>query len=102
VLLDGAAVQACQFTVSALDGAEVETIEALREAPDGNRVVGALTRAQAAQCGYCLPGIVVSAVGALRAEADPRGALGRNICRCGTHHRILAGLDALSRQAADG
>jgi aerobic-type carbon monoxide dehydrogenase small subunit (CoxS/CutS family) len=102
VLLDGVAVQSCQLTLAAAEGAEVQTIEALRATPDGGEVAKALTRTRAAQCGYCLPGIVASAVASLRADgaqADLRAALERNICRCGTQHRILSALEAARRDA---
>lgn len=96
VVLDGVAVQSCQLSLSAVDGGSVETIEGLRTASDGAAVVQALTEVGAAQCGYCLSGIIASAVAAMRRQerqTDLRSVLERNICRCGTQHRILRALE---------
>jgi aerobic-type carbon monoxide dehydrogenase small subunit (CoxS/CutS family) len=101
VILDGQAVQSCQLRLSGLSGVVVETLEAVRETDMGGRIVAALIRHQAAQCGYCLPGIVMSAHAALARSAegaapDPAAYLSRNICRCGAHPRILAALRDLA------
>ena len=93
VVMDGVAVQSCQVPLSAVEGATVQTVEGLRETPLGRRVTEELIAAGAAQCGYCLPGIVASATAAFAAgEATPEAALERNLCRCGTHLRILTAL----------
>lgn len=105
VVLDGVAVQSCQLSLRAAEGAEVETIEGLTETPDGAAVTQALIAAQAAQCGYCLPGIVANAVAEVRQsgpQADMRRALARNLCRCGTQHRILTALDRASKDLGQG
>jgi nicotinate dehydrogenase subunit A len=97
VLVDGRAMASCDLPVSFVEGKKVTTIEGLGgEHP----VQKALERHQAAQCGYCMSGIVMSAVALLAKEKSPsedqvRQALDRNLCRCGSHNRVVkAILDA--------
>lgn len=99
VVMDGVAVQSCQVPMAALEGVEVQTIETLVQHAPGKAIAGALIAAGAAQCGYCLPGIVASACAALAregTEVDFDAALSRNLCRCGTHHRIRWALATLT------
>ncbi|HEV3007418.1 MAG TPA: (2Fe-2S)-binding protein [Burkholderiales bacterium] len=97
VLVDGRATASCDLPVSFVAGKKVTTIEGLDGA---HPVQKALTRHQAAQCGYCMSGIVVAAVALLSSnknptEAEIRSALDRNLCRCGSHNRVVrAILDA--------
>lgn len=107
VLLDGAPVPSCDMPVSEADGRRVETAESL-DGPDGaHPVLRALVAHQAGQCGYCLPGIAMTAVGLLRANPAPSGAeireaLDGNLCRCGAHPRILRAIaDAAAEAGAD-
>ena len=106
VLIDGKAVQSCDVPVSAVVGKRITTVEALGSAGDGEDGLHPLQRAfiaeQAAQCGYCVSGILMAAKALLDANPDPsdadiRDALTRNLCRCGTHGRILRAI----RRAAD-
>ena len=97
VLVDGRAMASCDLPISFVFGKKVTTIEGLRgEHP----VQKALERHQAAQCGYCMSGIVMNAVALLSTKANPsdaeiRSALDRNLCRCGSHNRVVkAILDA--------
>ena len=97
VLVDGRAMASCDLPVSFVSGKKVTTIEGLGgEHP----VQKALERHQAAQCGYCMSGIVMSAVALLANEKSPseeriRAALDKNLCRCGSHNRVVrAILDA--------
>lgn len=97
VLVDGRAMASCDLPVSFASGKKVTTIEGLGgEHP----VQKALERHQAAQCGYCMSGIVMAAVALLSdnpkpAESEIRAALDRNLCRCGSHNRVVkAILDA--------
>jgi nicotinate dehydrogenase subunit A len=91
VLIDGRAMASCDLPVSFAAGKKVTTIEGLEaEHP----VQKALVAEQAAQCGYCMSGIVMSAVALLETnnnatESDIRGALDRNLCRCGSHNRVV-------------
>jgi nicotinate dehydrogenase subunit A len=102
VHLDGAAARSCVTPVSAAIGRRVTTIEGL--AADGrlHALQQSFIDEQAGQCGYCLNGMVMSAAALLRENADPsdadiRAALEGNLCRCGSHMRILR---AVRRAAA--
>lgn len=94
VLADGRPVYSCDTPVGSLEGKEITTVEGLGP-PDGmHPVARAIVAEQAAQCGYCISGIVISAVALLERNADPtadevREALDRNLCRCGAHNRIV-------------
>jgi nicotinate dehydrogenase subunit A len=97
VLVDGRAMASCDLPLESIARKSVVTIEHLKgEHP----VQKALERHQAAQCGYCMSGIVMSAVALLANEKSPseekiRAALDKNLCRCGSHNRVLrAILDA--------
>jgi len=97
VLIDGRALASCDLPVSFVDQKRVTTIEGLGES---HPVQKALERHQAAQCGYCMSGIVMNAVALLSSNKNPteteiRAALDRNLCRCGSHNRVVrAILDA--------
>jgi nicotinate dehydrogenase subunit A len=94
VLMDGKAVRSCMTAVSRVAGHAVTTIEGLgtRETPD--RVQAAFIAEQAAQCGYCTSGMIMAAAAFLSTTPSPtieqaRQGLAGNLCRCGTHTRIL-------------
>ncbi|THD69250.1 (2Fe-2S)-binding protein [Robertkochia marina] len=95
VLIDGNATPSCVLPIAAVEGKEVTTLEGLAsEEGTLHPVQQAFLDAQAAQCGYCLNGMVIHAVSVLDAdpqagEAEIREALDLNVCRCGTHSRIL-------------
>lgn len=94
VLLDGKPVQSCDMPVSAAAGKAITTIEGLGSVAAMHPLQRAFVAEQAAQCGYCISGIIMSAKALLDAnprptEAEIRAALKGNLCRCGTHHRIL-------------
>jgi nicotinate dehydrogenase subunit A len=95
VLLDGVAARACCTPLGGVGAREVTTLEGL--ARDGvlHAVQQAFVDTQAAQCGYCLNGMVMSTVALLDnhpqpSDAQARAALSHNLCRCGTHLEILA------------
>jgi nicotinate dehydrogenase subunit A len=93
VLLDGRPVPSCDIPVWQAADSQVVTVEGLA-ADGGNAVQRSLIAHQAAQCGFCISGIVVAATALLSdtpdaSEDDVRGALERNLCRCGTHQRIV-------------
>jgi nicotinate dehydrogenase subunit A len=97
VLVDGRAMASCDLPISFVAGKKITTIEGLGgEHP----VQKALERHQAAQCGYCMSGIVMSAVALLSEVKSPseelvKQALDKNLCRCGSHNRVVkAILDA--------
>jgi nicotinate dehydrogenase subunit A len=95
VLVDGAAVFSCLTPVAALPGRAVTTIEGLGSADNPGPVQRAFIQEQAAQCGYCIAGMVMRAQALLAREPHPteqqiRDGMNPNLCRCGTHMRILA------------
>ena len=105
IIMDGKAVQSCDMPVGVVDGKDVETIESLATDYEAQPIVAALLELQAGQCGYCLPGIVMTAKALLDSTPDPdrasiAAALDGNLCRCGAHHRILDAIElAASRMA---
>ena len=95
VLIDGAAARACTVPVGGVAGREITTLEGLGTREQLHPVQQAFIDAQAAQCGYCLNGMVIATVCLLQRQPRPsdaqvRAALSHNLCRCGTHVEILA------------
>ena len=104
VLVDGKPVQSCDIPLSAAAGRSVTTIEGLSANGNLDPLQQAFIDEQAAQCGYCITGIIMAARSLLDANPNPsdaeiRSALKGNLCRCGIHHRILR---AVRRAAARG
>jgi nicotinate dehydrogenase subunit A len=94
VMVDGNAVRSCQTPVSQAQGREITTLEGLGSPEKMHKVQAAFVAEQAAQCGYCTNGMIMSATALLAKtpkpnEAQVRQALAGNLCRCGTHVRIL-------------
>ena len=94
VIVDGNAVQSCDLPVSAAAGKAVTTIEGIAPNGDLHPLQRAFVAEQAAQCGYCVSGIIMAAkalydVNPRAGDAEIRTALKGNLCRCGTHHRML-------------
>ena len=94
VLIDGQATTSCQTKLSEAAGRKIVTIEGLAQGGRLHPVQAAFLEAEAFQCGYCTPGMIVACVGLLQGNASPSaediaGALTRNVCRCGTYPRIL-------------
>lgn len=95
VLIEGVPVRSCITRVGAVAGKEVTTIEGLEQGAKLHPVQEAFIEADALQCGYCTPGMVLASVALLEKkpkpeDADVRRALEGHICRCGTYPRILA------------
>lgn len=93
-LIDGEAVSTCETEATAVSGRSVETLEALLEGGRAGALQQAFIDEQAVQCGYCIPGMIMSAQGLLDrnpnpTESDVKIALKDNLCRCGTHARII-------------
>ena len=94
VLINGMAARACVLPVSAVVGHEILTLEGLASEGRLDPVQRAFIEAQAAQCGYCLNGMIISVRALLNRTPRPssaqlRAALEYNLCRCGTHVEIL-------------
>lgn len=94
VLLDGHAVNSCDTPLWAVAGREVTTVEGLGTPEAPHPVQQAFLELQAAQCGYCINGLMMSVAALSRrspaaTEADLQAALARHLCRCGTHWRIV-------------
>ncbi|HUY52268.1 MAG TPA: (2Fe-2S)-binding protein [Streptosporangiaceae bacterium] len=104
VLIDGQARSSCDLPAWAAEGKDVTTVEGLLDGDTMHAVQRAVIEEQAAQCGYCTSGMIVSAVALLRGNAAPtedevRSALDGNLCRCGAHRRIIR---AVLRAASGG
>ena len=102
VLVDGKAVLSCVTPVLMLEGREITTVEGLGTAEAPGPMQRAFIEEQAAQCGYCIPGMMMRGEALLRnnpraTDDEIRMALERNLCRCGTHMRIVKAI----RRAAD-
>jgi nicotinate dehydrogenase subunit A len=94
VLIDGHAVPACTTPMWSLEGKVVQTSEGLGTRAAPHPVQLAFIAEQAAQCGYCTSGMLISAAALLQRVACPddaaaREGMARNLCRCGTHPRVL-------------
>jgi nicotinate dehydrogenase subunit B len=106
VLVDGRARASCDLPVSAVGGA-VTTVEGVQEGGRLHPVQQAFVGEQAAQCGYCTSGMVMAAVGLLSertapAEQELREALDGNLCRCGTHGRIIRAVQKAAGRMSGG
>jgi len=94
VMVDGEAVFSCITPISVLEGRRITTLEGLGTAQSPGPMQRAFIAEQAAQCGYCIPGMMLRAQALLErhpgaSEAEIRAALQPNLCRCGTHMRIV-------------
>jgi nicotinate dehydrogenase subunit A len=108
VLVDGKAVRSCVTPVSSMEGKQVTTLEGLGTPDNPDPVQQAFISEQAAQCGYCTNGMVMQTKALLTANAFPsvdqvKQNLAGNLCRCGTHTRILSAVMLAAKlQAAKG
>jgi nicotinate dehydrogenase subunit A len=103
VIVDGKAVQSCDVPVSAVAGKSITTIEGIGTPDRPHPLQRAFIAEQAAQCGYCVSGIIMTAKALLDVNPKPhedeiRAALAGNLCRCGTHTRMLRAI----RSAVEG
>ncbi len=105
VIVDGEAVRSCLLPVSGLSGKKVTTIEGLGTPAKPHPLQAAFVAEQAAQCGYCVTGMVMTGAALLARKPaitreDAQQALAGNLCRCGTHDRILRAMVRASRKTA--
>ena len=103
VIIDGKAVRSCRTSVQSAQGKSVTTLEGLSADATLHPVQAAFIKEQAAQCGYCTSGLIMSAAALLASnpkptEADIRTALDGNLCRCGAHVRVVRAVLAASGQ----
>jgi nicotinate dehydrogenase subunit A len=94
VIVDGKPIFSCLTPISILEGREIRTVESLGTVDKPGPMQQAFIENQAAQCGYCIPGMMMRAQALLErnpaaSDAEIRTALEPNLCRCGTHMRIL-------------
>ena len=102
VIVDGKPIFSCLTPISLLEGRKIRTLESLGTSDKPGVLQQAFIDEQAAQCGYCIPGMMMRAQALLErnpraTEADIRVALEPNLCRCGTHMRIIKAV----KRAAD-
>lgn len=102
VMIDGVAALSCVLPIVMLEGRDIVTVEGLGTIEAPGPMQRAFIEEQAAQCGYCIPGMMMRAHALLHrhpnaSDAEIREALEHNLCRCGTHMRILRAV----RRAAD-
>ncbi len=105
VIADGAAIRSCVTTLGEVAGRKVTTIEGLGTVERPHPLQKAFIELQAAQCGYCINGMVMSAKAFLdqsphASNAEIREALAGNLCRCGTHTRILRAIEKAQKEMA--
>ncbi len=103
VLVDGRPMASCDLPVSFVAGKKVTTVEGLGKDGRLHPVQEALIAEQAAQCGYCMSGIAVTASAFLAAHPKPtekqvREALDKHLCRCGSHNRVVRAVMKAARE----
>ena len=94
VLVDGQITRSCVTRIGAVAGKPISTIESIADGDRLHPVQEAFLEAEAFQCGYCTPGMVMATIGLLRTNANPTEqdiakVMDRNVCRCGTYPRIV-------------
>jgi nicotinate dehydrogenase subunit A len=104
VLVDGQATRSCQTTVSDAQGKAITTLEGLGTVEAPHALQAAFITEQVPQCGYCTSGMIMTAAGLLTrkgkpSEAEIRTELDGNLCRCGTHVRVVRAVLRASGQA---
>ena len=106
VIVDGVLVKSCMLLAVQADGASVETVEGLSEDGELTPLQQAFNEHHGLQCGYCTPGMLMSATALLRANARPteeqiRKGLQGNICRCTGYWNIIKAVQAASGQEVE-
>lgn len=105
VIMDGAAIRSCVTPIEAVTGHEITTLEGLGSIEEPSPIQQAFIDEQAAQCGYCINGMIMAAKALLDKKPNPtdeeiRDALAGNLCRCGTHVRILRAIKRAASAAS--
>jgi nicotinate dehydrogenase subunit A len=104
VIIDGAATRSCITPMSRTQGKSITTLEGLGSSRRPHKLQRAFIDAQASQCGYCINGMIMTAKAFLDRNPHPsedevRLALAKNLCRCGTHPRIVAAVLQAAKEA---
>jgi carbon-monoxide dehydrogenase small subunit len=107
VRVDGAIVRGCLVLAASLDGAKVETIEGVSDSGEIRDLQDAFIARNACQCGYCTPGMLITAAALLAANARPtreeiREHLSGNYCRCTGYHAIVDAVEATAAKRNGG
>ena len=107
VLIDGVAARSCVVPVEGVRGRHITTLEGLGSRDSPHVVQKAFIQAQAAQCGYCLNGMIMTTVALLSRVPNPtdheiRAALSGNFCRCGTHVEIMSAVRLAAKWLIEG
>jgi nicotinate dehydrogenase subunit A len=105
VIIDGTAVRSCVYPASTAKGHKITTLEGLGSPAKPDPLQQAFIDEQAVQCGYCINGMIMTAKALLvtnphPTEAQIKQALAANLCRCGTHMRIVRAIQRASKEAA--
>jgi carbon-monoxide dehydrogenase small subunit len=103
VHVNGRTVKSCSLLAVHVDGADVQTIESLADGDTLHPMQEAFRQHHALQCGFCTPGMVMSAIGIVNDNPDPseteiREALEGNICRCTGYHNIVEAISAAAKE----
>lgn len=106
VLIDGSAVRSCLTDISEVEGRKVETIESLARDGQLHPVQEAFVREGAMQCGYCVPGMVLTAVSLLKRNASPTReqiveGMNGNLCRCCGYVNVLKAVERAAQMAKE-
>jgi aerobic carbon-monoxide dehydrogenase small subunit len=106
ILVDGTLVKSCMMLAVQADGVAIDTVEGLSSDGELTPLQQAFSDHHALQCGYCTPGMLMSATALLRANASPsegeiRKSINGNICRCTGYVNIVKAIQAASGQAVD-
>ena len=107
VIVDDRAVASCDMPLWSAAGKNITTLEGLGSEARPHPLQQAFIAEQAMQCGYCISGILISAAALLRQKPSPtrdevKAALDRNLCRCGSHNRIVGAVLRAAREMAAG
>lgn len=105
VIVEGKAVRSCVTPLSSVAGKAITTIEGLGTPAKPHALQQAFVEEQAVQCGYCINGMIMTAKTLLDknphpTEAQIKKALAANLCRCGTHNRIVRAIQRAAKEAA--
>ena len=107
VFIDGRLANSCMVPVAQAAGAEITTIDGVRETGAGRLITEAYAEAHAVQCGFCTPGMVMASLALLKKNPDPdeqaiRQAISGNICRCTGYDMIVDAVLLAARRGREG